>query len=57
MLTEPTGLVLKVLIYSGQSTDVSLSQSHTEHVVNKLMENHLTKAIRYTWIITIMVSI
>jgi hypothetical protein len=43
MLTEPTGLVQKVLIYSGQGTDVSLSQSHTEYVVNKLMENHLYK--------------
>lgn len=40
ILTEPTGLVQKVLIYSGQGIDVSLSQSHTEFVVNKLMENH-----------------
>lgn len=33
MLTEPTGLVQKVLIYSGQGT--SPEMSHTEYVVNK----------------------
>ncbi|KAF0750671.1 piggyBac transposable element-derived protein 4-like [Aphis craccivora] len=39
MLTEPTGLVQKVLIYSGQGTDVSLSQSHTDvDLAHKLLE-------------------
>lgn len=43
MLTEPTGLVQKVLIYSGQGTDTSPEMSHTEYVVNKLMKNYLYK--------------
>ncbi|KAF0694469.1 piggyBac transposable element-derived protein 4-like, partial [Aphis craccivora] len=43
MLTEPNGLVLNILIYSGQGTDSTPEQSHTEHVVYRLMENHLDK--------------
>lgn len=43
MLTEPNGLVLNILIYSGQGTDSTPEQSHTEYVVYKLMENHLDK--------------
>jgi len=43
MFTEPTGLLQKGLIYSGQGTDTSPEMSHTEYVVNKLMENNLYK--------------
>ncbi|KAE9543687.1 hypothetical protein AGLY_002083 [Aphis glycines] len=43
MLTEPNGLVLNILIYSGQGTDSTPEQTHTEYVVYKLMENYLDK--------------
>jgi len=43
MLTEPIGLVQKILIYTGQGTNVSSDMTHTECVVEKLMEDHLYK--------------
>ncbi|XP_029348167.1 piggyBac transposable element-derived protein 4-like [Acyrthosiphon pisum] len=43
MLTAPNRLVLDILIFSGQGTDSTPEQSHTEHVVYRLMENHLDK--------------
>lgn len=38
MLTEPEGLVHRIMIYSGQGHDTSTDFSHTEYVVLKLME-------------------
>lgn len=38
MLTEPGGLVHRIMIYSGQGRDTSNDLSHTEYVVIKLME-------------------
>ncbi|KAL4132042.1 hypothetical protein QTP88_009263 [Uroleucon formosanum] len=43
MLTEPIGLVQKILIYTGQGTNVSSDMTHTECVVEQLMEDHLYK--------------
>jgi len=42
MLTEPIGLVQKILIYTGQGVNVSSDMTHTECVV-ELMEDHLYK--------------
>lgn len=43
MLTEPWGLIHRVLVYSGQGYDVSNSMCHTEYVVEKLMIGLLYK--------------
>lgn len=43
MLTEPQGLVLQVMIYSGQGTELLPGVCHTEYVVEKLMQNYLDK--------------
>jgi hypothetical protein len=40
MLTEPGGLVHKIIIYSGQGHDTSTDYNHTEYVVIKLLEGH-----------------
>jgi hypothetical protein len=38
MLTESSGLVNRIMIYSGQGQDTSNDFTHTEYVVVKLME-------------------
>lgn len=43
MLTEPIGLVQKILIYTGQGTNVNSDMTHTECVVEQLMEDHFYK--------------
>lgn len=43
MLTEPRGLIHRVLIYSGQGYDVSNSMYRTKYVVEKLMIGLLYK--------------
>lgn len=43
MLTEPWGLIHRVLIYAGQGYDVSNSMCHTEYLVEKLMNSLLYK--------------
>lgn len=43
MLTEPIGIVQKILIYTGQGTNSNPNMNHTESVVEQLMENHLYK--------------
>ncbi|XP_060846480.1 piggyBac transposable element-derived protein 4-like [Rhopalosiphum padi] len=43
MLTEHQGLVQQIMIYSGQGTGVLPGVSHTEYVVEKLMDNYLDK--------------
>ncbi|XP_025425937.1 piggyBac transposable element-derived protein 4-like [Sipha flava] len=41
MLTEPWGLIHRVMVYSGQGHDVSEDLSHTEFVVDNLMNGLL----------------
>ncbi|KAL4083015.1 hypothetical protein QTP88_028345 [Uroleucon formosanum] len=43
MLTENQGLVQQIMIYSGQGTGVLPGVSHTEYVVDKLMQNYYDK--------------
>lgn len=43
MLTVPQGLVQQIMIYSGQGTGVLPGVSHTEYVVEKLMNNYFDK--------------
>lgn len=43
MMTESWGLVHRVLIYSGEGTGTSEELSHTEYVVEKLMEGYYYK--------------
>lgn len=37
MLTEPWGLIYRIMVYSGQGHDISNNLSHTEFVVHYLM--------------------
>lgn len=43
MLTEPWGLIHRIMVYSGQGQDVSEDSTHTEFVVEKLMDGLLYK--------------